>query len=183
MKCETDCSHRCWTVDVELIGRHSGNSAIIGGLRVVCHIHLHQWLRLATRPPAGLHVRFWPLYFYACITIAKFAKFCQQIVRILKKFKKSAKRGQMFDVTWQMLINSVICWVFYIKTSKNVGDKIFNFSESFEFGARQKYVNLLALRNMLQNENSLTKVGFDTTENEPSKSKFLYFLIPQVFDV
>ena len=73
--------------------------------------------------------------------------------------------------------------MFYIKTSKNVGDKIFNFSKSFEFGARQKYVNLLALRNMLQNENSLTKVGFDTTENEPSKLKFLYFLIPQVFDV
>ena len=35
----------------------------------------------------GLHIRFWPLCFYACRTIAKFARCCQNFVTFLANFR------------------------------------------------------------------------------------------------
>ena len=43
------------------------------------------------------------------------------------------------------------------------------FSRIFEFGAVQKFVNLVDLEKMLQNEYLVANIGFDSAENEPLK--------------
>ena len=57
----------------------------------------------------------------------------------------------------------------YICTNYEFVENIVNFAKLLDFGAVQKCAALVDLKKMLKNEYLLTKIGFDTAENEPSE--------------
>ena len=59
--------------------------------------------------------------------------------------------------------------------------KDWHFFDAFEFGAVQKYIDLVDLKpcGNMSTSICLRKVDFDTAEKQPSKITFLHILIPQ----
>ena len=102
--------------------------------------------------------------------------------QIFKKYQKERhKNGLMSKMTWDNYSNMINLtpinsMVFEYKNSENkliarIRKCLTKFSRHFDFGAVQKYVNLVDLVKSFQTSISylLSKIGFDTADNGPLK--------------
>ena len=62
--------------------------------------------------------------------------------------------------------------------SQNCCEKIVKFCQKTQMLVKAR--RYCKSKQMMKNEYELATIGFDTTENEPSKVMFLYFDIPQI---